>query len=416
MNKTPNRITVFEHQPLWKHKGEQRLSESQLKALQIFYGEKGTPYFNLIHNGIKFKKFVGVIQVGNLLIEVLPKADKYSDETVWRNILIGMLRAVNAFNVHAPSSSSLKIKSNFVLDLYFELFVKELEYLLNKGLIKKYRKAEGNMLALKGSILFSKHIRNNLVHQERFYVRHTRYDKEHLIHRILYKTLVLLQCINTNVTLNSRIGNLLLNFPEFGDFKVTEATFSKIVLNRKTENYNNAIEISRLLLLNYHPDLSNGQNHVLALMFDMNLLWERFIYVSLRRYLSAKMKISAQTSKHFWKRNNGGNSNIRPDIVVTKANQEVFVIDTKWKNIEDNNPSPEDLRQLYVYHEYYKAQRVALVYPGEDGIISGDYVAIEGEDDFKKSCSIIKISTNESILNWQDKIKDQVFDKWLKEE
>lgn len=422
MNKIPNKITVFEHQSLWEHKGKQKLSNPQLKALQVFFGEKGTPYYKLIHNGIQFKKYVGVIQVGNLLIEILPKADRYNTETDWRDILIGMLRAVNAFNVHAPSSSSLKIKSNFILDLYFELFVKELEYLFNKGLIKKYRKTEGNILALKGSILFSKHIQQNLVHQERFYVRHTQYDNEHLIHRILYKTLALLQRINTNVALSSRIGNLSLNFPDMNDLKVVEATFSKVVLNRKTEEYKNAIEISRLLLLNYHPDLSNGQNHVLALMFDMNLLWERFIYVSLRKRLAAKMNITAQTSKYFWKRENGSNSSIRPDIVITKDTKgkketkderDVFVIDTKWKNIEDSNPSPEDLRQLYVYHEYYKAQKVALVYPGKDRIISGKYYPIEREGDFKKKCSIIRISTDTSISDWQDKIADQIYGKWL---
>ncbi|MFT5386701.1 MAG: 5-methylcytosine-specific restriction enzyme subunit McrC [Saprospiraceae bacterium] len=42
-----------------------------------------------------------------------------------------------------------------------------------------------------------------------------------------------------------------------------------------------------------------------------------------------------------------------------------FVIDTNWKNIETKNPTPDDLRQLYVYHEYYNAMRVALVYPGQ---------------------------------------------------
>lgn len=413
MSKTPNRITVFEYQALWEHKGEHKLSIAQLKALQVFYGERGVPYYKLINNGIEFNKFVGVIQVGNLLIEVLPKADKYNTETEWRDILIGMLRAVNAFNVHAPSSSSLKIKSNFILDLYFELFVKEIEYLFHKGLIKKYRKTEGNNLALKGNILFGKHIQQNLVHQERFYIKYTQYDNEHLIHRILYKTLVLLQQINTNVVLNSRIGNLLLNFPELKDLRVVEATFTKIVLNRKTEDYANAIEISRLLLLNYHPDLSRGQNHVLALMFDMNLLWEKFIYVSLRKHLEANMTITPQTSKYFWKADKGNNSSIKPDIVINKGEGEIFVLDTKWKNIGDNNPSPEDLRQLYVYHEYYKAQKVALIYPGKDTIIGGKYYKIDENADFEKICSIIKISTNTTILDWQKAIYTRIFEKWV---
>jgi 5-methylcytosine-specific restriction enzyme subunit McrC len=410
MNK--NRITVFEHDTLKLGKSGNRLSEEQLKALQGFYGDKGVSYYKLIHNGIQFNEYVGVIQVGNLIIEVLPKADRYKQKSEWQKILIGMLKAVHAFNVKAPSSSSLNIKTNFVLDLYFELFIKEVEYLFKKGLVKKYRKNEGNCFALKGNILFGKQIQKNLVHKERFYVRYTNYDKEHLLHQIIRKTLLLLKFINTNTALYSRIGNLLLNFPELKDIKVTESTFHKISYNQKTEEYKNAIEISRLLLLNFHPDINKGQNHVLALMFDMNLLWERFIYVSLRRHLKKNMKITAQKSKYFWKPEKGNNSRIKPDILINFENKN-FILDTKWKNIENKNPSPDDLRQLYVYHEYYNAQKVALVYPGEDSLNSGNYYKTDNRDLSDKTCSIIKIKTNSTITEWQNHIANCLIYKWI---
>lgn len=396
------------------HKGEPQLTELQLESLQVFHGEKGTPYYSLINKGVKFNSYVGVIQVGNLLIEILPKADKYQSEKDWQNILIGMLKAVHAFDVTAPSSSSLKLKENCILDLYFELFIKEVEYLVNIGLIKNYRKNEGNKLSLKGSILFGKHIQKNLVHQERFFVRHTTYDTDHLLHQVLRKTILLLKQLNTNIALSSRIGSLLLNFPELKDLKVTEATFNKIILNRKTEAYKNALEIARLLLLNYHPNLSTGQNNVLALMFDMNLLWEKFIYVSLRKQLPCKTTITAQTSKHFWRRNGGSSSRIIPDIVITNNDNESFVIDTKWKNIGDTNPSPEDLRQMYVYHKYYYAKKVALVYPGDNRIISGKYYKTNEENEVEKECSVIKISTNTTITEWQKTISECIFKEWVK--
>lgn len=415
--KKANHITVFEHQSIkiGQTIDGTMFSELHQKKFEHFFGDKGVPYFKLINKGIAFKEYVGVILVGSLTVEVLPKADKHEAEnkTKWRSILIGMLRAVNQFDIHAPSSTALKLKTNSILDLYFELFIKEVEYLFNKGLIKKYRKTESNSFALKGNILFRKHIQENLIHKERFYIQHTTYDNQHLIHQILYKTLRVLKRINVNVVLNSRIGNLLLNFPELKDVKVTEATFNKINFNRKTDPYKNAIEIARLLLLSYHPDLSSGQNNVLALMFDMNLLWERFIYVSLRKYLAKNLTITAQTSKHFWKPDNGCNSNIRPDIVINKDKEGTVVIDTKWKNIGSNNPSSDDLRQLYVYHKYYDANKVALLYPGNSSIKQGNYFEIDNKTISSMECSIIRIDANPIISDWQKEIAKQVYGKWL---
>ncbi len=413
MNKSHKHITIFEHQSLWVDKGVSKLSYSQLTALQAFHEKNGDTYFNLIYKGVKFKEYVGVLQVGDLTIEVLPKADKYTDESKWRDILIGMLRAVGIFNIHAPSTSSLKLKTNSILDLYFELFIKEVEYLLNKGLIKKYRKTESNQLALKGSIKFSTHIQKNFIHKERFYTKHTTYDKEHLLHQILFKTIKLLSEINTNLILKSRINSLLLNFPEMVDFKVNESTFNKIILNRKTEDYKMAIDISKLLLLNYHPNVSKGHNNILAIMFDMNMLWEQFIFVSLRKYKNSETTIKAQTSKYFWKPRKGYQSKMRADIVISNGKENTVVLDTKWKNIGHKNPTSDDLRQLYVYHEYYNAKKVALIYPGSGEINKGNYFKTDNETLSDKECSVITIPTNETIAIWQKEIAKHIFKDWL---
>lgn len=402
-------ITVFEHELVRFDKGENKISENQFKALQHYYGA-GVPYYSLCFNGVQFNEYVGVIQIGETLIEILPKADRNThtiiEENKWRDILIGMLKSVGSFNIKVTSDSNLKIKPNTILDLYFEMFIKEVEYLLHNGLVKKYRKKEGNVTALKGSLHFAKHVQQNLTHQERFYVRHTTYDTEHILHFILYKAIRLLKQINTNVALHSRIGSMLLHFPEMPAIKVDEATFRKLVYNRKTRSYKKAIDIAKLLLLQYHPDVSKGRNNVLALMFDMNKLWEQFVYVSLHKHKETTTSITAQSSKLFWKPENGYRSTIRPDIVINKDKPDCVVLDTKWKNLNGYNPSPEDLRQMYVYHEYYGAKRVALVYPGEEkDPVKGKYLnSANGNEELDKECSVISISVIPDIKEWQKEI------------
>lgn len=375
------------------------------------------PYYSLIHNGIQFNEFVGVIQVGNLLIEVLPKADKSyhseSSDRKWRNMLINMMRAVGSFDVKVTSNSHLKIKFNTVLDLYIEMFINEVEYLLHTGLIKKYRKTEENSTALKGSLVFSKQFQQNLSHEERFYIRHSTYDIEHQWHILLYTAIKLIKQINTNASLHSRIGALMLFFPEMPTVKITKAHFVNLIYDRKTEGYRKAIEIAKLLLLHYHPDVSKGRNNVLALMFDMNQLWEQFIYVSLRRYCT-NYTVSAQTSKYFWQPENSYRTGIRPDIVIKKGDY-IAVLDTKWKNLNGYNPSVEDLRQMYVYHKYFKTKKTALIYPGKESKIKGNYFDYNSNLNLDMQCSVFQIeleTTNTSTL--QKQIAEKIIN-WINE-
>jgi 5-methylcytosine-specific restriction enzyme subunit McrC len=197
------------------------------------------------------------------------------------------------------------------------------------------------------------------------------------------------------------------------EIKVTEATFNKIEFTRKTNTYKKAIEISRLLLLQYHPDISKGNNHILALMFDMNMLWEKFVYASLKIHKETAITVTAQTSKLFWQPESGYRSKIRPDIVINKGKPNCVVIDTKWKNLNGYNPSPDDLRQMYVYHEYYGAKRAALVYPGSvSAKSSGTYLDPKTSAELEKECSVISLSVEPNIKEWQKNIYND-FVRWM---
>jgi 5-methylcytosine-specific restriction enzyme subunit McrC len=405
-------ITVFEHHAL--RVGDQGFTEGQLLALQRFHAEKDFPYYSLIHNGVKFREYVGVLQVGNIVVEILPKADHDTDANTWRRVLIGMIRASGLLKISAPTSTTLAIRPNAILDLYVEQFVAELEYLLHRGLAKRYRKTQGNLTSVKGRIIFSKHLQQNHVHQERMYTEYTEFTRDHLLHQILYKALKLLPQLRADGLLKGRIQALLLTFPEMPEIKVSESTFSRVVLNRNTQHYASALEIARMLLLNHHPDIARGSNDVLALMFDMNMLWERFVYASLKKHMHTDMDVRAQQRKPYWKPENGARTTIRPDIVIMSGHVS-FVLDTKWKNIDSSGISAADLHQMYVYHEYFDATKVALIYPSiSEKSARGSYLSPTHASPINKECSLLPVGT--SNINdtqvWQRQIVDYVM-RWV---
>lgn len=382
-----------------------RLKEDELKALQLFYKEKDFPYYTLIHNGIKFSEYVGILQVGSLIIEVLPKADN-NGLGFWRSVLLNMLRSINSIELHAPTKSDIQLANNSILDIYIDLFLFEVEKILHSGLVKSYKKVSNNQNSLRGRLVFYKNISVNLTRQERFFVNYTIYNKDNLLNEIIYKALILIKSINRDNGRSSKINILISQFPELSFIQVNNKTFSSIQYNRKTIAYRDAIEIARLLLLNYHPDLSSGNNNVLALMFNMNHLWERFVFVSLKKWSKKSLKIVAQTSSLFWKKDSGSSKKIRPDILITDHIGKTLVIDTKWKNIHDLNPSDSDLRQMYVYSKFNFDADTILVYPGlENKFVSGNFYNSSSKNDLSDiKCGIMTIIPLLNIREWQQQI------------
>jgi 5-methylcytosine-specific restriction enzyme subunit McrC len=356
-------LRVFEYESICFKKGRKyfhsEFKESHQKAFESYYLENGScPFFELIPQGVRFKSYVGVIHIGKLTIEVLPKADRHGETDVWHGVLLDMLKTCSLLTAKDVGNAPLRLRSNSILDLYFELFLRELDYLFRRGLMNQYRKKEGQQKALKGALVFSQHLRKNIVHKERFYTRRTSYDKDHLIHQILFEALCLTDRLASKAELGDLIGRLMVDSPTVRRLSVSSKTFERLPENRKTEPYKKALEIAKLLLLNFRPDIRTGKNDMIALMFDMNMLWEEYVLRELQRELIPQgWRVSGQKSQKFWNQ-----KRIRPDIVLQR-DEEIYVLDTKWKVPDNAYPSVNDLKQMYVYNHHWKANQSMLLYP-----------------------------------------------------
>ena len=399
-------IQVFEHQKL-KYDDSGDFQECHFDAMVKFNDLHQNKYFTIGHNGIVFKNYVGVVQVGGLTIEILPKADKKADadKNLWQSVLLNMLKVCRRIRVESVSETQLKKRHHSILDVYFEMYLAEIERLVNKGLIKRYQKNQSNQNALKGKLLFAKNIQQNLVHRERFYCEHQVYDRNHLLHQILYKGLRILKTF-VNDALKDRLNRLLFEFQEIDNIEISEKHFRKIVFDRKNSDYQKAFDIAKIIILNYSPSLNYGSKNLLTLLFDMNALWEEYIFRILQKHKKDEEKVFSQESKRFWK-----NKCIRPDIIL-QIEQKTFVIDTKWKIIETNNPSDEDLKQMFVYNLHWDAEKALLLYP-KTGQMDSSFEEFHYDKlNPKKKCKtgFVDITEGGSIKS-SEKIAEEIFSK-----
>ena len=163
-----------------------------------------------------------------------------------------------------------------------------------------------------------------------------------------------------------------------------------------------AIKLAKLLLLHSVPNRIGTGDKILALMFDMNKLWEEYVYIMLYRNLKG-YEVRAQEIMRFWQQENGTYKTIRPDLVVRQNNNVVAILDTKWK-CPDDTPSDGDLHQMFVYSKMFKTNKVALIYPST-GNDSPRYARFMDDHTNRASCDMLFLKIDEanlgsSIDNW----------------
>jgi 5-methylcytosine-specific restriction enzyme subunit McrC len=216
--------------------------------------------------------------------------------------------------------------------------------------------------------------------------------------------------------MKDRVNRLLLEFPELPDIKADHATFNNLVFDRKTNHYREAIEIAAMLLLNYRPDIVGGRNHVLAILFDMNKLWEEYIYRQLRKALPMNWEMVYQNGNKLWELcDSSRERRVRPDIVLRDENEDAIIIDTKWKMPEDDIPDDCDPKQMFVYNEYWGAKHSVLLYPRSKNIHTPEYFKGRFVDKplgrSAHNCGIMKVSVlgrNDDQLN--RKVGKEIFE------
>ena len=346
------------------------LTITEFDALVRFDQGRPDRIFDVGHRTLKFRNQVGFLQVGELGIEILPKVDRTAstdeDRGRWHDALVRMLRVAHRLPVRSTTDALLARERGSLLDVFVELFLDEVERIAREGLVKTYRTEESNLNSFKGRLVVREQIRKNLVHAERFYVERSVYDVNNPHNRVLAAALHALGGMALPSILDSRRRAVANRFGGVNHRSYRSSDLHRIPLGRKTERYRLALEVARMILMNHTPRLRAGDADLLALVFDMNALWESYVAIMLRRAVGSEYDVRTQESRPFWAAGRR-HSQVRPDLVLRskRPDGETIVIDTKWKVPHDGRPDAGDLKQMFAYNEFFNCAASWLLYPTE---------------------------------------------------
>ncbi|MCT7471358.1 McrC family protein [Aliarcobacter cryaerophilus] len=346
----------------------------------VLENEKTAQYLKITtKNGfgkvLQAQNYVGVIQTKDgTTIEILPKIKNATTEKS-KDILIKMLKTLKNSPFKNLSVANLKSSKIPLFEIFISMFLEELTVLVRNGIKSDYISKEENLKFLKGKLKISEQIKYNTIHKERFFVQYEEFISNRVENRLIKTTLRFLynkSKLNKN---QQRIREFLFVFDEIEISHNIKTDFSKIKLNRQMKDYEQVLLWCKTFLFENSFSPYKGNDIAFALLFDMNLLFESFVYSYLKKSSNFQDIKSQDRTHHLAYENGIGRFRLKPDIVINGGK---IIADTKWKILSEdkayNGVLQDDMYQLYAYGtKYDNCEKIYLIYPFDELIIKNSY-------------------------------------------
>lgn len=368
----------------------------------------GISYKKGVGEVITAKNYVGMISMKDgTTVEILPKIcskidDKDGSEA--KKLIVKMLKTLRKSPFKNIQTSTVNIAKMDIFEIFIRMFVEEIFTIVKHGLKCTYDTVEENSNRFKGKMLFSKQIKFNFAHKERSYVEYDEFNTNRPENRLIKSTLSLLYRQTKSSKNKTDIKTLLNAFSEVPESVNYDTDFSKCISDRNTKDYSRAMIWCRIFLKGKSFTSFAGSDVAYALLFPMETLFESFIACLIKKEINSdEYTVSAQDKTyHLFEKPEI--FSLRPDIVITrKSDNTVFVMDTKWKLLNDVPPtygiSQSDMYQMYAYQKKYNAENVTLIYPSTDAVADSQEISFDSGDGVKVNVKFVDLFDVKNSIN-----------------
>jgi 5-methylcytosine-specific restriction enzyme subunit McrC len=370
-------ITLIEHEVLpivqQRTRGQKALTVEQAAALGKLEKQFPPKTFTWAHRSIKFAHYCGVISLGNLSLEIVPKIyGKETEPGACRKALIKMLIKARRLKAQRGGTANIALQKHALLDVFILHFCEQLHAELMQGMIRNYIERKENLNVLRGRLRVEEQFKHNLAHKERLFCQYEELSADNSHNQVIKYVLRLMLKVSTGVPARKRLTELLMRFDVISNVKADIQMIDNLAFNRSTCRYEPIFKQCRWFLQGLHPDVLVGHDSCLTLLFDMNKLFESYVANILRKLAWTEgLRLREQGPQKYMVLRDDRNEQLflmKPDMVFLDTNNRFTAIaDAKWKMLDDREKklgiSQADLYQMAGYAMRYGVDRLALIYP-----------------------------------------------------
>lgn len=396
-----DKLLIKDQRDLSKH----IISQNDAITLQSIIRD-GEPVFKWGYKRLVAQHWVGSIALPDFTIEILPKLYGFVSENDLRAVLTRML----LISHQAPSVRRMpgmnEMKPHSLMEMLIDTFVSSLENYTKEGVLHSYQKVKKNTDCIKGQILFNKHFTKNILDPVHFWCRYSVFEADNPLNRFFKLCLLEMNRISGDQYNRKRIKYCLSMFSEIGIINKEQALNYKINFNSVNSRAEEPYYYGRLFLESVYSTLSAGKVSINTMLFDMNDLFQLFVYKVAKFAFGAS--VSYQVRGHYMVRRIKDDKkliSLRPDIIIKNKDGTVSIIDTKWK-IPVAFSKESDIYQMNAYSTGIKnVKKVYLLYPYIQKIsFIGDY---EFDDELGNVRPLgVRVVDLVGCLNWKQFILD----------
>lgn len=315
-------------------------------------------YFEYNWGVLKAQNYCGILNFEDKDWYLLPKiADGNDGQNL--DIFIYMLMYAYDIKLEAEDLASCKEEKHNILEVFIQLFAKGLFKEFGRGVYKEYITEQDNLTTLRGKYLINENLKYNFTN-EKIYCEYDEFSMNNTLNQFfLYAVKTLMPYTKDKKLLKQ--CELALDEVEYKRFDINNFM---IHFNRLNTRYRDSFEFA-LLLLNRSIPLFAKDKKSFAFLFDMNMLFERFV---------GRMIKELHPSAKLQSRDIYGELILKPDIILDD-----LIIDTKYKKLHvEKGIERDDKFQMFVYGKNYGIKNTMLLYPKH--LESFDYELVLGRD------------------------------------